>query len=141
MIILDTNVLSEPARPSPSPVVLAWLDAQDRLEVYTTAITQAEILGGIAAMPAGKRRDLAAEQAQRLLSGEFGGRILPFDSAAAVEFHTVARLVKGKYVMDPDAQIAAIVKAHGAIFATRNVKHFRHCGIELVNPWNPDGNP
>lgn len=119
----------------PSPAVLSWLDAQDRLQLYITAITQAEILSGIAAMLAGRKRELISDRMQHVLSGEFGGRILPFDSAAALEFHTVARLVNGKYSMDPDAQIAAIAKAHGAILATRNIQDFEGCGVELVNPW------
>ncbi len=138
MIVLDTNIISEPTRPQPSPNVISWLNAQDRSQVYTTTITQAEILLGLAAMPAGKRREMTAAHMNRILAEEFAGRILPFDSAAARELHTVARRKNGKYVIEPDSQIAAIAKAHDAILATRNIKHFRNSGLKLINPWTSE---
>lgn len=65
MILLDTNVLSEALRPAPCPAVLRWLAQQEPLSVFTTTITQAEILYGIEILPAGKRkRALAAAVAQ-----------------------------------------------------------------------------
>ena len=56
MIVLDTNVLSEIMRPRPSPAVLLWMAAQEPLSVFTTTITQAEILYGVEMLPPGKRR-------------------------------------------------------------------------------------
>lgn len=135
MIIVDTNVISEPIRPQPSQHVIGWLNAQDKSQVYTTTITEAEILLGIAAMAAGKRREMTAGHMNRVLADDFGGRILPFDSAAARELHAVARRKNGKFVIEPDSQIAAIAKSHGAILATRNFKDFKNRGIQLINPW------
>jgi len=57
MIILDTNVVSELMRPSPASAVLGWLRQQTSAELFTTAITAAEIRYGIARLPAGRRKN------------------------------------------------------------------------------------
>ena len=56
MIVLDTNVLSEILRPAPEARVIAWLEAQPRLALFTTTVTQAEILYGVRVLPAAQRR-------------------------------------------------------------------------------------
>src|ERR1700736_3902424 len=86
MIILDTNVLSEAFRPSPSEGVLRWIGAQDPLNVFTTAMTQAEVLYGIEMLPAGKRRTRLLAAVEKALADEFHGRVLPFDEDAARVF-------------------------------------------------------
>jgi len=137
MIIVDTNVLSEPTRPSPSPRVLQWLDACDRSTTFTTAITEAEILLGLALMPEGRRRAELEVQTRNLFVVEFAGRVLPFDSAAARAFPdiVVARKRSGRPIKEADAQIAAIARAQGAAIATRNTVDFESCGIALIDPW------
>jgi len=47
MIILDTNVLSELMRLSPSDAVVEWFTEQALDEIRTTAVSRAEILYGI----------------------------------------------------------------------------------------------
>ena len=135
MIVLDTNVVSEPVQPIPSLAVRKWMSQYGRHDLYTTAITEAEMFAGVAALPAGKRRETLSLHIVKIFAQDFAGRILPFDSEAARQYATVARRVHGKPMMEPDAQIAAIAKAHGAILATRNIKHFKDCGITIVNPW------
>jgi hypothetical protein len=85
MIVLDTNVLSEEMKPAPEPAVHGWLARQNPLDLFTTAVTEAEIFYGVAIKPDGKRKRDLETAAQRILS-LFAGRILPFDSAAAREF-------------------------------------------------------
>jgi predicted nucleic acid-binding protein len=135
VILLDTNVISEPTRPSPSEAVLRWLDVQPRAETFVTVISEAEMLGGAMALNAGRRRDILAQQIDLIFAQEFAGRVLSFDSAAARVFSAVARRVRGKFIFEPDAQIAAIALAHGAAIATRNTRHFIGRGVRLVNPW------
>jgi hypothetical protein len=135
VIILDTNVLSEPTRPDPSVAVRQWLASYALQDLFTTAITQAEMLAGVAAMPEGRRRDILALQIDGIFSEDFANRVLPFDDAAAREFPSVAKYARGRAIMEPDAQIAAIARARGATLATRNVKQFKDCGITLINPW------
>lgn len=89
--ILDTNVVSEPMRPSPSPAVLAWLsESHDRGPFFVTMITVAEILFGIELLPRGKRRDLMLAQAEAAFSEDFAGRVLTFDEDAARAFPEIA---------------------------------------------------
>lgn len=139
MIVFDTNVLSELMRPAPDPRVTRWVERQPAAACYITSITQAEILHGIARLPKGRRR-LALETAARAMFAEdFAARVLPFGSDAAVAYAAVAvaRERAGHPISQFDAQIAAIVRTHGAQLATRNVTDFEGCGISVVNPWTP----
>lgn len=43
MILLDTNVISEPWKPVPDEAVIAWLDAQAVETLFISAITIAEL--------------------------------------------------------------------------------------------------
>ena len=137
MIILDTNVVSEPTRAAPSQAVRSWIIGQRQDELFTTSITQAEMLVGMADMPAGRRRALIEAQIRLIFEKNFAGRVLAFDSRAAAEFELlpIRRSPKGEPIIDPDGQIAAIARAHGATLATRNIRDFRDCGIDLVDPW------
>ncbi len=137
MILLDTNVLSELMRAKPAPEVLAWVDAQSSSELFISAITVAEILYGIARMPDGKRKQGLLELATLMFEEDFAGRVLPFDTDAAVHYAGLAAEseAKGKVVDMADGQIAAIAALHDARVATRNVRHFDYLGVPVINPW------
>lgn len=137
MIILDTNIVSELLRPAPEPKVEAWLAAQDGGQVYLTALSEAELRYGVAILTDGKRRDALAEAIDAMLREDFRDRILPFDSAAAEAFATIAadRRGAGRPISQFDCQIAAIGRAQGAMVATRNARDFEGCGIEVIDPW------
>lgn len=138
MIVLDTNVVSEVMRPTPDPRVLAWLDEQVADGVFLTAVTAAELLYGVERMPAGRKRSTLEKAVGELLDIDFGGRILPFDSLAAIEY---ARIViecerYGRPIRIADAMIAAAALAAGVdTIATRNVADFRDTGANIVDPW------
>ncbi len=138
MIILDTNVLSEVMKPAPSARVVRWLGKYPALRLFTTAITQAEILYGVELLPKGKRRAALQSAVEAMFAEEFAGRILPFDSEAAQAFPQIAssRRASGRPVTQFDTQIAAIAHARGAAVATRNTLDFDHCGITVLNPWS-----
>lgn len=140
MIILDTNVLSEIMRVNPAPPVAEWVVGQIRSELFTTAITEAEIFFGIQLLPLGKRRDSLLLAAEAILADDFAGRILPFDSAAAHAYSIIAtqRRASGRPISDLDAQIAAIARTQKAALSTRNVSDFENCGIELIDPWQAE---
>ena len=137
MIVLDTNVVSEIIARTPSQKVLEWLRLQRRDTIYTTAITEAEILTGVAVMPQGKRRAELEVATGTLFESHFASRILPFDSEAARIYPRLvaARKRLGRPVTALDAQIGAICAANGAALATRNVRDFEGCGLQLINPW------
>ena len=56
MILLDTNVVSEPLRQAPDARVIEWIDAQPLETLFLSAITVAELRAGVALLPAGKRQ-------------------------------------------------------------------------------------
>ena len=138
MVVLDTNVVSELMRERVDPRVRAWLDSQLNSALFTTTITEAEILTGIAILPDGERRRGIAAAAERAFGVLFAGRILPFDSAAAKAYAVIAaaRRAAGHPINHADCQIAAIARSAGASVATRDSDGFQGCGIDVVNPWS-----
>ncbi len=140
MILLDTNVVSEPMRKRPDPNVMAWLDAQAAESLYLSAISLAELLLGIESLPAGRRRKLLAGALDQQIVTLFGERIVPFDLAAARTFAKVVTTARrqGYPISVPDAQIAAIAAARRFSVATRDEIPFRTAGIGVINPWTTD---
>lgn len=136
MIVLDTNILSETMRAEPDVRVMRWLSSQHDSRLFITAVSEAEILFGLARLPLGKRRK-ALEEAASEMFALFQERSLAFDSDAAKVFAEIAAAAeqKGRVVAMADAQIAAIVRARGGTLATRNVNDFATFGISLFNPW------
>jgi predicted nucleic acid-binding protein len=136
MIVLDTNVISEPARRRPSERVMRWF-AQHDAELYVTAISQAESHYGFVLLDPGQKRTELADAVQRLYEVDFAGRVLSFDGAAAQEFALIAaeRKKARREIKIFDAQIAAIARAHGAAVATRDFAGFIHTGVTVINPW------
>ena len=138
MIILDTNVLSELMRPTPSPRVVAWVAKQPATELFTTSITEAEIFYGLELLTKGKRREGLLAAAEAMFAEDLAGRVLGFDSDAARAFSRIAahRRALGRPISHADAQIAAITQVRGAKLATRNVTDFEDCGVHAVDPWS-----
>lgn len=138
MIVLDTNVLSELMRERPASSVMRWLGGQSAASLYTTSITQAEILYGVRLLPTGKRRTAFETQAEAMFREDFAGRVLPFGSDAARAFAAIASERKriGRPIGQSDAQIAAIARSTRASLATRNVSDFEKCGVDVVDPWS-----
>ena len=137
MFILDTNVISELMQERPHPTVLEWIDDRLKRDLYVAAVTQAEVLTGIAILPEGKRRQDLAAAADRAFDGMFADRVLPFDRSAAGAHAKIAaaRRSAGRPISQADCQIAAIAAARGGSVVTRNVRDFEGTGVAVVNPW------
>ncbi|HET9898445.1 MAG TPA: type II toxin-antitoxin system VapC family toxin [Streptosporangiaceae bacterium] len=137
MIVVDTNVVSELMRPSPSGRVRDWIQSQPGRDLYTSAVTVAEVLYGIERLPQGRRQAELRSVATELFDG-FADQVLTFDAAAAVQYSLIVsrRDRSGLPIDGFDAQIAAICLASGAALATRNVADFRETGIDVINPWD-----
>ena len=137
MILIDTNVVSEPMRPAPAPTVMTWFAAQDSSALYLTAVSEAELRAGAAILPAGRRRDRLAAEVDAVVREDFAGRVLPFDSAAARAYAEIAasRRSVGRPILEADCQIVAIARARDAAVATRNAADFEHCGVSVIDPW------
>ncbi len=140
VFILDTNILSAMMRPGRVPEVAGWLNAQDERQLFTTTISQAEILSGLAVMPTGRRRQEFENTAGEMFD-EFEARILPFDSDAAVVYAELFALRRqaGRPTAPQDLMIASIARASGARMVTRDTGGFEGCGLTVVNPWETHG--
>jgi len=137
-VLLDTNVISELMRPQPSAQVMAWFDQQTSTAFFISSITRAEVLLGIARLPAGKRRSALAAMAEKVFTESFAHSSLPFDGDCATEYALLvaARTTQGHTISTEDAQIAAIALVHRMALATRNVKDFVGIdGLTVLNPW------
>lgn len=140
MILLDTNVISEPLRLEPEPCVVEWIDAQVLGTLYLAAITVAELRSGIALLPAGKRRTSLQENLERRVLPLFAERVLPFDlSCAQIYAEIIAKAQKaGLAIAAADGFIAAIAAANGFAVATRDIRSFEAAGATVINPWKAD---
>jgi predicted nucleic acid-binding protein len=137
MIVVDTNVISEPLKQRADPAVIRWLDAQEPEILYLTATNLAEILIDIALLPAGKRKRGMELAMQSLLTKLFAGRFLSFDREAAIAFALLGSraAAKGYSISVADCQIAAIAAVHGFTVATRDTAPFLAAGVPVINPW------
>ncbi|WGD29708.1 type II toxin-antitoxin system VapC family toxin [Ancylobacter sp. WKF20] len=137
MILLDTNVISEAMKPTPDDTVRAWLDDQAAETLYLSSVTIAELLYGIGALPAGKRKDRLTEALDGVME-LFADRVLPFDVAAARRYADLAVKARatGKGFPTPDGYIAAIAASRGFAVATRDTSAFDAAGVAVINPWN-----
>jgi hypothetical protein len=137
MIVLDTNVVSEPMRLRGDPRVQAWLDRQTAETLYLTATSLAELLVGVATLPDGRRKDGLDAALHELLVRLFGPRILPFDQQAAKAYAPMVGRARanGRVLSVADGQIAAIAAMRGFAVATRDVQPFIAAGVPVINPW------
>jgi hypothetical protein len=134
--ILDTNVISEMVAPRPAEQVLACIANAPNRQIFTTAISEAELFHGVERMPAGRRRE-GLRVAIEAIFDRLAGHVLPFESSAARRY---ARLVahcaaSGRPMSQSDAQIASITLEHRATLVTRNTRDFAHSDIQMLNPW------
>jgi toxin FitB len=137
VILVDTNVVSEPLKPRGDPRVVAWLDRQPAETLFISTISVSEILFGIAALAAGKRRNRLAEAFESAVLRLFARRVLSFDLEGARAYASLmsAAHAGGLSISVVDGQIAAIAKANGFSVATRDEAPFRAAGLAVVNPW------
>jgi len=137
MIILDTNVISEPMKIDGNAAVQAWLDMQVAETLFLTAVGLSELLLGIEILPVGKRKQAPAAALGDQIRVLFGPRILPFDQKAAEAYAgLIARSREaGNAISVIDGQIAAIAAVHDFAVATRDVGPFEAAGVPVINPW------
>ena len=136
MIVLDTNVLSEPMRPHPEPRVLSWLSANAGA-LWTSAVTVQEIIYGVRRLKEETRRELLRRKFETALSDLIGTRVLALDEKAGQLAGSILaqRTNDGIPISIPDAQIAAIAQLNNATLATRDADDFAGLGLSIINPW------
>lgn len=141
MILLDTNIVSEPIKPRPDTKVRNWIDAQRAATLFICAPVLAELHFGVHRLPSGARRDRLRAYIEYVENDLYRGRVLSFDAAAAAAYgHLVAiRMSVGMPIQQMDAIIAAIARVHGATLVTRDTEDFVGLDIEVLNPFEFSG--
>lgn len=134
--LLDTNILSDFTKPTPSKSLLEWMADQSDDDLFIASLTLAELRRGVLEMPDGKRR----AQLDAWFSGPqgpqalFAGRILPFDERAGLFWAEM--MAKGRAAGRPrsalDTIIAAIAAANRCVVVTDNERDF--AGVDAINP-------
>lgn len=137
MILLDTNVISEPLRPRPDPGVIAWIDEQPLETLFLSAVTVAELRAGVAFLPSGKRRTTLHDNLEKRFLPLFAGRVLAFDHVCTTAYATLLSKARkaGLAIATADGYIAAIAAANGFTVATRDTRPFDAAGVDVINPW------
>ena len=137
MYLLDTNVLSELIKPKPDAAVINWVMQQPPEQLYTSSITVAEMLHGVANLPTVKRKKALGKAVTDMFNEDFHQRILSFDQHAAARYAAWVqqRQQAGQPVSQSDAQIAGIALSVNAALATRNSRDFTGIDVTLINPW------
>ena len=137
MILVDTNVVSEPMRPAPDPRVIEWLGAQALETLYLNTIIVAELRFGVWSLPRGRRRERLLNDIERQVLPMFAGRVLVFDMAASQAYAQLMAKARmsGLAISVTDGYIAATAVANGMKVATRDTAPFEASGLEVVDPW------
>ena len=138
MILLDTNIVSAIMAPAPPPIVIDWLNRQETVTLYLSTITIAEIGYGLCVMRDGKRRRSLEDRFEKFVTDGFEQRILDFDERSARLYAEVMgrRKAIGRPLSVLDGQIASIARANDLAVATRNIRDFEECGLDLINPFD-----
>lgn len=136
MIFLDTNVISETLRKSPSEAVISWLVRHDA-ELALSSVAIAEIAFGIQKI-APDQRAVSLEQGLSDWRRRFSDRIFGLTEEAAMTYGEIMGTAsrQGLGMSAPDGMIAAIARVNGGSLATRNLTDFRTTGLTLISPWD-----
>lgn len=138
--LLDTSVLTEPARPRPDAGVLAWLEARPALELAISVLTLGEIENGVQLLPPGPKRERLEEWLAAELPRQFTGRILAVDVRVSREWGrlTAEGRRAGRELPAVDGLLLATAAAHGLTFVTRNERDCAGRGVPVLNPWRSE---
>ena len=136
MILVDTNVVSEPLRSAPEQRVTEWLDAQALETLYLPAITVAELRFDVRALPEGKHRKRLGEDLEQQVLPMFACRVLAFDLGCSQAYAELMAAVRsaGRPLSVSDGNIAATAAANAMMVATRDTAPFEAAGLKTVNP-------
>ena len=132
--LLDTNVVSEIARPRPDKAVLAWFDSVGDERLYLSVLSLGEIRKGVDRLPPSERRARLTAWLEQDLPGWFGPRLLPIDGPVADRWGRVLAASE-RSLPAIDSLLAATALVHGLALVTRNLADFEGTGVTLIDPW------
>ena len=132
--LLDTDVLSQPAKRNGDPHVIAWLQ-QEKDHCYTSAVVIAQMAFWVRSKQGRQRAEL--QQWLTRLIEAMQGRIYGFNVGVAHVWADQEHLLKksGQPMPIEDSYIAATARKHGLTIATGNDRDFRRPGLKVFNPF------
>lgn len=135
--LVDTNVISELAKPRPHPGAIQWIAAANEALLYFSVVTLGEIRKGISSRPEAARRVRLEEWISALIN-RFSGRILPVDLAVADRWGQISGRCKAQGFTLPviDGLLAATALCHDLVFVTRNARDVQPTGVDTLDPWS-----
>jgi len=138
MILVDTNVISEPLQALPNQQVISWIDSQPVETLYLSAISVAELRFGMMVLPEGKQKARLRQRFEQEILPVFEERVIAFDLGASDSYaHLMARArAQGQAISKADGYIAATAMRHGLMVATRDVAPFEAAELTVINPWD-----
>ena len=129
IVLADTNVISELVKSTPDAQVMRWLQTVQGLSI--SAVTLEEAHFGLAWQP--NSRKLA------LFNGLVGcmHTVYPITPSIAQRGGALRGQFQAQGITRsaPDMLIAATAIEHQLVLATRNMRDFLGCGIQLINPF------
>ena len=129
-VLVDTNIVSELARPRPDPRVIEWAGGLDI--VMLSAVTVEEIFFGLST-----RR---SPRIERWFEGFLASDCRVLEITTPIARHAGVlrgqRANRGRPRTQADMLIAATAALHGLSVATRNERDFEDCGVTVVNPFD-----
>ncbi|MGQ0766321.1 MAG: type II toxin-antitoxin system VapC family toxin [Gemmatimonadota bacterium] len=135
--LLDTCILSDAARPTRFPKLVAWLNAQVEDDLAISALTVGELRYGIQRLAAGRKREKLKDWLDAGLVPQFAGRVLPADIAVAENWALLR--ASGDEMGRPlpliDGMLLATAQAHGLTFVTRNLSDVENRGVRVQSPY------
>jgi tRNA(fMet)-specific endonuclease VapC len=133
MYLLDTDILSNLMRRTPSTVLIARLAAVPPEQQFTSSITLSEMFYGTFRL--GPNSKALLERLEQLLLPNLP--VLPFDTEAAFRYGKIRAELesKGAIIGDADLRIAGIALARGLTLITGNVHHFSRVSELRFDNW------
>jgi toxin FitB len=132
--LLDSDVLSQPAKKVGDPRVIKWIE-KHQSQCYTSSIVIAQLAFWVRTKRA--RQRVALQKWLTELVEAMHGRILGFNVSVAHVWADQQYLLQaaGKPMPIEDSYIAAIARRHNLTIATGNVKDFQRPGIKVFDPF------
>jgi toxin FitB len=136
--LLDTNAVSEWAKPQPNLGVIRWMADQDEDRLFMSVVTLAELQHGVERLAAGVRRERLEEWLDEELRQRFEGRIVPVNEDIAKSWgKLMARSeARGRRMNLMDGFLAATCLVFGLTLVTRDLRDFAGTGCAIFSPWD-----
>jgi predicted nucleic acid-binding protein len=133
--LLDTNVVSEIAKPNGDSRVLAYINEIPLEDIFLSVISIGEIAKGIEKLPPGKKKEKLSVWLDTQIPAMFKDRIISLDFDCMTEWGKL-RARAGRTLAIIDSLVAAAALTHRLTILTRNTRDFEDIpGLSLIDPW------